>query len=88
MWISCDAQQSNVIISVLSHHHSYHSTTKRNNRIELEWGYTDSTVGKNYNPVSWLAEIIKLEKEYIEREGNSKDPRRYTKKAALIVDLL
>ena len=34
---------------------------KRNSRINLEKGYTDFTVGLNYNPVSWLVEINELE---------------------------
>ena len=41
------------------------SKMKRNSRIELEQGYMDSTVGQNYNPISWLVKIVELEKGVI-----------------------
>ena len=41
----------------------------------------NSTFGLNYNPVSWLAEIIEFKKGviiWVYKEGDSKDTRRYT----------
>ena len=59
------------------------TTNKINSRIELKQGYTDSTVGYNYNPVAWLMEINGLERGliiWLQRKGGGleRHAHRYT----------
>ena len=77
---------------IVQYRYTYvHWLDKRNSTLKLELWYKYSTVGWNYNLISWLVEIIELKKgllfDCIEREGDLKDTHHNTQHAELKFDL-